>query len=64
MSGNQLIKTIIFAVIVAAGAGLAQAYSGNLWVVTAVAFVLALIAGFILSASVSLGSVFSIHSSG
>ncbi|QEW05587.1 cold-shock protein [Nitrincola iocasae] len=57
MSGNQLIKTIIFAVIVAAGAGLAQAYSGNLWVVTAVAFVLALIAGFILSASVSLGSV-------
>ena len=51
MSGNQLIKTIIFAVVVAAGAGFAQAFSGNLWVVAAVAFVLTLIAGFALNAS-------------
>lgn len=56
MSGNQLIKTIIFAVVVAAGAGVAQAFSGSLWVVTAVAFVLTLIAGFALNASASLAS--------
>lgn len=56
MSGNQLIKTIIFAVVVAAGAGVAQAFSGSLWIVTAVAFVLTLIAGFALSASASLAS--------
>jgi CspA family cold shock protein len=56
MSGNQLIKTIIFAVIVAAGAGIAQAFSGNLWIVVAVAFVLTLIAGFALSASASMAS--------
>ena len=56
MSGNQLIKTIIFAVIVAAGAGIAQAFSGNLWIVIAVAFVLTLIAGFALSASASMAS--------
>lgn len=51
MSGNQLIKTIILAVIVAVGAGIAQAFSGNLWVVAAVAFVLTLVAGFTLNAS-------------
>ena len=56
MSGNQLIKTIIFAVVVATGAGVAQAFSGSLWIVTAVAFVLTLIAGFALSASASLAS--------
>lgn len=49
MSGNQLIKAIIFAVVVAAGVAVAQISTGSLWVVVAVAFVISLVAGFVLS---------------
>ncbi|TVQ68531.1 MAG: cold shock domain-containing protein [Oceanospirillales bacterium] len=50
MSGNQLIKVIVFAVIVAVLVGVAQAVSsGSLWVVVAVAFVTSMITGFVLS---------------
>ena len=59
MSGNQLIKVIVFAVIVAVLVGLAQSLSGNLLVVAAVAFVVSMITGFILSvpAAVTRGAV-------
>lgn len=50
MSGNQLIKVIVFAVLVAVLVGVAQAVSGgSLWVVVAVAFVTSMITGFVLS---------------
>ncbi len=59
MSGNQLIKVIVFAVIVAVLVGLAQSLSGNLLVVAAVGFVVSMITGFILSvpATVTRGAV-------
>ena len=50
MSGNQLIKVIVFAVIVAVLVGVAEAVSGgNLWIIVAVAFVTSMVTGFVLS---------------
>lgn len=58
MSGNQLIKAIIFAVVVSACVGVAQVISGgNVWVVIAVAFVISVIAGFVLSVPAANSSV-------
>ncbi len=50
MSGNQLIKVVVFAVIVAVLVGVANYFSdGSLSVVIAVAFVITTISGFLLS---------------
>lgn len=50
MSGNQSIKVVVFAVVVAVLVGLANHFSvGSLWVVMAVAFVVTTITGFLLS---------------